>query len=205
MNLSALTVIYNRDKCCDFLRCEMSKFTKISVSLRKWNFRIRKNVTRIKNLVSNSVLKIRFNVKSRPISIWKFQNRTKCRFLKEHKSVKFVPSIDLTTVRHLNHHLTRRNFSIFESLSFLLYLISSPIGTFLELKNHKLFFKLRYHYFFKPILEIMKNFFFSMEPGTTVIGPGWTHDSWLLIDDWYSTFCSRKWCNMNESPEIESH
>ena len=181
----------------------MSKFTKISVSLRKWNFRIRKNVTRIKNLVSNSVLKIRFNVKSRLISIWKFQNRTKCRFLKEHKSVKFVPSIDLTTVRHLNHHLTRRNFSIFESLSSLLYLISSPIGTFLELKNHKLFFKLRYH-FLTQFWKFFKFFFFE-GPGTRVIGPGWTHDSWLLIDDWYSTFCSRKWCNMNESPEIESH
>ena len=41
-NLTALTLIYSRDKFCDFLRCEMSKFTKISVSLRKWNFRIRK-------------------------------------------------------------------------------------------------------------------------------------------------------------------
>ena len=185
MNLSALTIIYNRDKCCDFLRCEMSKFTKISVSLRKWNFRIRKNVTRIKNLVSNSVLKIRFNVKSRPISIWKFKNRTKCRFLKEHKSVKSIPSIDLTTVRHLNHHLTRRNFSIFESLSFLLYLIPSPIGTFLELKNHKLFFKLRYHYFFKPILEFWKKFFFD---GTGYYGDRSGLDPWFMITDRWLIF-----------------
>ena len=101
-------------------------------------------------------MKIRFNVKSRPISIWKFKNRTNCRFLKEHKSVKSVPSIDLTTVRHLNRHLTCRNFSIFHSSSFLLYLIPSPIGTFLELKNHKIFFKLLYHYFSK----FLKHFIF---------------------------------------------
>ena len=185
MNLSALTIIYNRDKCCDFLRCEMSKFTKISVSLRKWNFRIRKNVTRIKNLVSNSVLKIRFNVKSRPISIWKFQNRTKCRFLKEHKLVKSVPSIDLTTVRHLNRHLTRRNFSIFDSPSSLLYLIPSPIGTFLELKNHKLFFKLRYHCFFKPILKFWKFFFFG---GTGYYGDRSGLDPWFMIADRWLIF-----------------
>ena len=142
-------------------------------------------------------MKIRFNVKSRPISIWKFKNRTNCRFLKEHKSVKSVPSIDLTTVRHLNRHLTRRNFSIFHSVSLLLYLIPSPIGTFLELKNHKIFFKLLYHYFSKQTSKILKHFIFRWNRGTTMTGPGPSHDSWLPIDDWYSTFCSRKWCNMN--------
>ena len=85
-----LTLIYNRDKFCDFLRCEMSKFTKISVSLRKWNFRFfelfSKNVKNPK--VSNSVLDIQFNVKSRPISIWEKWKIGQFWFLKEHKSVK---------------------------------------------------------------------------------------------------------------------
>ena len=124
-------------------------------------------------------MKIRFNVKSRPISIWKFKNRTNCRFLKEHKSVKSVPSIDLTTVRHLNRHLTRRNFSIFDSPSSLLYLIPSPIGTFLELKNHKIFFKLRYRHFSKPILKILEILFFD---GTGEYGDrSGTDDPWFMI------------------------
>ena len=134
-------------------------------------------------------------MKSRPISIWKFKNRTKCRFLKEHKSAL---SIDLTTVRHLYHCLTRRNFSIFYSPSFSLYLIPPLTGTFLELQNHNFFFKLRYHHFSEPTLKIPK-FYPSTETGTTVNGHRRNHDSWLLIDDRYSTFCSRKWCNMNES------
>ena len=148
-------------------------------------------------------MKIRFNVKSRPISIWKFKNRTNCRFLKEHKSVKSVPSIDLTTVRHLNRHLTHRNFSIFHSSSFL-YLIPSPIGTFLELKNHNIFFKLLYRHFSKPILKVLKILFFD-GTGEYDDRERMIHDSWLPIDDWYSTFYSRKWCNMNVSPEIEHH
>ena len=124
-------------------------------------------------------MKIRFNVKSRPISIWKFKNRTNCRFLKEHKSVKSVPSIDLTTVRHLNRHLTRRNFSIFDSTSFLLYLIPSPIGTFLELKNHKIFFKLRYRHFSKPIFKIPEILVFDV---TGVYGDrSGADDPWFMI------------------------
>lgn len=38
--------------------------------------------------VSNSVLEIQFNVKSRPISIWKMKKIGQFWFLKEHKSVK---------------------------------------------------------------------------------------------------------------------
>ena len=128
-------------------------------------------------------MKIRFNVKSRPISIWKFKNRTNCRFLKEHKSVKSVPSIDLTTVRHLNRHLTCRNFSIFHSSSFLLYLIPSPIGTFLELKNHNIFFKLLYRHFQSRFWKFSK-FYSSMEPGNMMTGNGWSmiHDCPSMID-----------------------